>query len=99
VDSEDRLFDVWVRRQFRIGSFNVALDAAGSGYRPRALLRIRRYELTLTRVGERGKPIQASSVFPKSWTWRLGQVVNAQKFVLGSMGWGVLPSEVWDSAG
>ena len=54
VDSEECIFDLFLRRQFRFGNFKLALDAVGLGYQPRALLHLRQTGLTLTRVSLRG---------------------------------------------
>jgi hypothetical protein len=90
---EERTFDVFLRRQFRIGNFKLSMDPGGFGYQPRAILRTSATGLSLTRVNSRGKPIQGTSVFPRSWTWRWGQVVGAQSFVVGYMGWGFPPTQ------
>jgi hypothetical protein len=95
MDSEDRIFDVSVRRQFRFGSFKLALDPVGIGYQPRALLRASATGLSLTRVNAGGKPIKrSSSIFPTSWTWHWNQVVGAQTVFLSFTGWGVPPTRL-----
>jgi hypothetical protein len=91
AESGDYTFDVSVRRQFRFGKFNIAADAVGPGYQPRALLHVGATELRLIRVNSRGEPIQGTSTFPRSWTWRWNQVLSAQTIVLTFGGWGIAP--------
>ena len=87
--SEERTFDLSVRRQYRFGNFKLALDPVGFGYQPRALLRLDKTQMTLTKVSVRGKPpMGRASAFPASWSWRVSQVLNAQAFVVTSSGWG-----------
>jgi hypothetical protein len=57
VESEERIFDLSVRRQFRFGPFKLALNPVGFGYQPRASLHLSETELRLTKVNLRGKPI------------------------------------------
>jgi hypothetical protein len=89
VDSEECIFDLFMRRQFRFGNFKLALDAVGVGYQPRALLHLSETGLTLTRLNFRGQPMKGSSTIPASWTWRFSQVVEAQRIVVNSSGWGL----------
>ena len=88
MTSEERIFDLYVRRQFRFGNFKLALDPVGFGYQPRALLHLSETELRLTKVNLRGKPMERGSMFPTSWTWRLSQVIGAQTIVVNLSGWG-----------
>ena len=98
ADPADRTFDVYVRRQFRFGSFKIAVDPVGTGYpvgtnyQPRAYLHLDATGLSLVRVNRRGEPLQGTSISPRSWTWHWNQVLSAQTIVVSFSGWGVPPS-------
>ena len=91
ADSEDYTFDVYLRRQFRIGNFKVSLEPVGMGYQPRAILDLDATELRLTRVTGRGEPMQGTSTSPRSWTWCWDQVIGAQAILVTLAGWGLSP--------
>lgn len=91
ADSEDHTFDVYVRRQFRIGNFKISLDAVGMGYQPRAFLYLDATTLRLARVNWRGEPIKGTSTSPRSWTWRWDQVLSAETILVTFTGWGIAP--------
>jgi hypothetical protein len=81
--------EVFYRRQYRFGDFNVgSRDRAFFGRLPKGLLHVGDTGVTLTKIRWLGQSSPGTSQWPTSWTWRYHDILTVQSIVLTWIGWG-----------